>query len=107
MSEKVKPTVLDEHRPRVAGVIHDEGGGYRSMTGYGTGGAVAYVELPKGHPDARKRNYDHVDAPVNGGLTFKQGRVFGWDYAHAYNFGTPAGDIKEALAYFRKREASE
>ena len=93
----------------------DEGDGYFSLVGkseagmiamafIGSGsGEVAYIALPEGHPDIGK-GYDDLNPKVNGGLTFSQGNVFGWDYAHAYNYGTPTKDIKNAINYFKKRK---
>lgn len=94
----------------------DEGNGYFSMSGSGPAGVkaamtmigqgsggVAYVALPKGHPDIGK-DYDELNPDVNGGLTFCEGNIFGWDYAHYQNHGTPEEHIKNALEYFRARE---
>lgn len=84
----------------------DEGDGYYSISGYVSrgfmGGDLAYVALPLDHPDIGKRD-DEVDPEVNGGLTFHEGNVFGWDYMHAYNGGSPETDIPAALEYFRSR----
>ncbi len=108
---KLMTGVLEERVAQIGGTIKDEGGGYRSLIGSHMG-PLAYVELPKGHPDIGKGYDDFYEdckgAPdVNGGLTFASGRVFGWDYAHAYNRGTPESDIKNALEFFRAREADQ
>lgn len=97
----------------------DEGEGYFSIVGSsaagvmsamartgGGSGCVAYIALPKGHKDIGK-SYDDLDPEVNGGLTFGEGNVFGWDYAHFQNVGSPQEHIKNALKYFRKREKSK
>lgn len=80
----------------------DEGDGYGSLISRGCAGAVAYISLPENHPDIDK-DYDDLSPDVNGGLTFARGNVFGWDFAHVSNRGTPQGDIKNALAYFKAR----
>ncbi len=97
-----------------AGIIDaewkDEGDGYHSMTGTASGilmsVPVAYVAIPESHPLAGK-DYDELPEggpDVNGGLTFAQRNVFGWDYGHAYNRFTPEQDTESALEYFRSRE---
>lgn len=78
----------------------DEGEGYASCVGSYMS-TLAYVALPKGHP-AIGDHYDSHDPVVNGGLTFGEGNVFGWDYGHAYNYGSPETDILAALSYFRE-----
>lgn len=79
----------------------DEGSGYFSLIGHFFG-VVAYIALPKGHPDIGK-DYDELSPEVNGGLTFGVDNVFGWDYAHFQNSGTPEEHIKNALEYFKGR----
>lgn len=79
----------------------DEGDGYASLQGVFYA-VVCYISLPKGHPDIDK-GYDELSPDVNGGLTFANGNVFGWDYGHAFNPGTPSEDIKSALKYFKQR----
>lgn len=86
----------------------DERDGYFSLicvspTGLGN---VAYIALPKGHPDIG-RDHNELSPEVNGGLTFGEGNVFGWDYMHYQNFGTPEGDIKKAIKYFKSRWNNE
>ena len=96
----------------------DEGEGYASMktynrnmvsamliTGIGIGsGGLVYIALPEGHPDI-DGDYDELDPDVNGGLTFGSGNVFGWDYSHLENLGSPEEDLKNALEYFKARES--
>jgi len=95
---------LEKRQKFVGGTIEDEGNGYFSLVGCGGfSNIVAYIMLPKGHPDCNK-DYDKLDPNVNGGLTYGDGRVYGWDYGHFQNYGTPSEDIKNALKYFRKRE---
>jgi len=92
-------------RERRASVVwQDEGAGYWSGKGF-VSAAVAYVALPEGHPDCERDYSDEVfyDLDVNGGLTFKDGNVFGWDYAHYENRTDVDGDIQRALAFFRAR----
>jgi len=105
--EKTKLMIEREKRANV--IWKDEGGGY--FSGQGTVFAsvfasyiarVCYIALPEGHPDTNKK-YDDLDPDVNGGLTFSEENIFGWDYSHYRNPGTPSTDIKNALKYFRKR----
>ncbi len=83
----------------------DEGNGYASLIGKNSHLSIllAYIALPEGHPDI-DQTYDGLNPDVNGGLTFGDGNVFGWDYGHYINQGTPEGDIKSALKYFKERE---
>ena len=37
-------------------------------------------------------------------LTFADENVFGWDYGHYNNHGTPKKDVKNAIKYFKSRE---
>lgn len=96
---------MKERIDRLEGEWRDEGGGYASLSAYSSGfmpGELAYVSLPKDHPDIGK-DYDDLDPEVNGGLTYAEDNVFGWDYMHAYNSGSPETDILSALEYFRAR----
>lgn len=97
------PEELKERIKYVGGTPIDEGNGYISLVGHGGHSAVAYVLLPIGHPDIGK-DYNDLYPDVNGGLTWGFERLYGWDYAHYKNYGTPEGDIKKALKYFRSRE---
>jgi len=94
---------MKERMNATHGEWKDEGNGYASMIGCGCMGVLAYIRLPARHPDIGK-SYDDVDAPVNGGLTYGGNRIYGWDYMHAYNSGTPECDIEKALKFFRKRQ---
>jgi hypothetical protein len=103
---KVKITkVMKQQIERVGGDWKDEGGGYFSLKAFGFA-PLAYVALPKGHPDIGK-DYDDLSPNVNGGLTFGDGNVYGWDYGHAFNRSTPEADIKSALKYFRSRSKAK
>ena len=93
---------MKEREDKTGGEWEDEGEGFFSMVGQGVMGAVAYIALPKGHKDIG-RNYDDLNPDVNGGLTYGEANIFGWDYAHAWNKGSPKEHIKVALDYFRKR----
>ena len=84
------------------GTITNHSGGYRSLMAAGPLATVAYVELPAGHPDSGK-DYNAFRPRVNGGLTYGEGRVYGWDYGHAYNSSDVEMDVKVALRYFRRR----
>ncbi len=98
-----KTKLMKEREQAVGSEWKDEGDGYFSMTGSGFSGDVAYIALPKGHPDIEK-GYDDLNPEVNGGLTFGDENIFGWDYGHCSNYGTPEEHIKNALDYFRARE---
>jgi len=101
VSEKKAKEIM-ARRTRASGAEwKKEGGGYYSGVGVGFA-ELAYVALPLNHPDNNK-DYHDLNPRVNGGLTFGEGNVYGWDYAHFENFGTPQGDIKTALKYFRAR----
>lgn len=102
---KAKPKETLEERSTAigGGDITDLGHGYRGLVGHGLCGALAYIELPPNHPDVGK-HYDDLECEVNGGLTYGNGRIFGWDYAHAENYSTPEIDMKNALRDFKARE---
>jgi len=93
---------LEERIATVSGDIIELGDGFRGLIGYSPFCQVAYIELPPNHPDVGK-DYGDLDPDVNGGLTYGDGRVFGWDYGHAYNTGTPSEDVQNALRYFKGR----
>jgi len=57
---------------------------------------LVYIAIPEDHVDIRK-SYDDLSPEVNGGLTFADDNVFGWDYGHANNSGTPEEDIQNAF----------
>ena len=105
----MKTEAMKEREELLNSEWKDEGDGYFSLIGNNglnipdISGEIAYVALPNGHPDIGK-DYDDLEPEVNGGLTFAEGNVFGWDYAHLYNRGTPTEHIKNALDYFKKRE---
>lgn len=83
----------------------DEGDGYFSLTGRARlGFRLVYVALPEGHQDIGT-DYDNVGDPVvNGGLTFSESNVFGWDYGHYQNDeGEWEAHIQNALGHFRSR----
>jgi hypothetical protein len=105
MTKKNKMTKeMKERVESVGGEWIDCGNGYYSMIGCGMFCVTAYVALPEGHPDIGK-DFDDLDPDVNGGLTFGGGgNVFGWDYGHAFNQGSPEEHIKNALDYFKKRQ---
>lgn len=107
-NKMIKTNAMKEREKSLSQEWKDEGDGYFSIIGTGTFGEVAYVALPKGHPDIGK-TYVDLCPEVNGGLTFGDGNVYGWDYGHAYNSGSPTatGDIKNVLLYFRNRAKNE
>ena len=91
-----------EERAKATGTEwHDEGDGYASLIGYFYA-TVTYLAIPEIHPDVNKSNED-LCPDVNGGLTFRDGNVFGWDYGHYRNTGTPQKDIKSAINWFKRR----
>src|SRR4051794_37133310 len=85
-------------RTERAGVTwKDEGEGYFSGIGSGPlGVTLVYIALPPNHA-AVGMNYDDLSPDVNGGLTFGDGNVFGWDYGHFENYSNPDQDIRDAL----------
>ena len=85
----------------------DAGGGYFTLLGLGFGGDVAYVAVPRSHPlvDHRYDDLPNGGPDVNGGITFAEGNVFGWDYAHATNTSAPTEDIPAAIAWFKAAAA--
>ena len=110
----IQTEVMKDRATHLGNEWKDEGEGYCSLIGGrsvgmmamsmvgGGSGTVAYIALPKGHKDIGK-SYDDLQPDVNGGLTFGSGNVFGWDYAHTFNHGSPKEHIKNALKYFKKR----
>ncbi len=90
-----------ERENRLRSTWIDEGDGYFSMYAFYIS-PLAYIALPENHPDIGKSGYD-LDPDVNGGITFNEENVFGWDYAHGYNTFDITGDIHNALEYFRER----
>jgi hypothetical protein len=83
----------------------DEGQNYFSLVGSTPHGrVVAYIALPKKHPDCNKHYHSFVP-DVNGGLTYSDDNVYGWDYSHYTNDFDTAKHIKNALKYFRDRES--
>lgn len=99
MTKLVLTDAMKERTKFLGSKWTDEGDGYASLVGSYMS-TLAYIAVPAGHP-AIDDHYDDHDPEVNGGLTFSEGNVFGWDYAHAYNDGSPETDIPVALAYFR------
>ncbi len=97
---------MKERAKAVNGTWKDEGDGFFSLSGHhpsiSIGHPLAYVKLPKGHPDFNE-HYDNLDPDVNCGLTFGGNGIFGWDYAHAYNDFNVDKHIKNAIKYFKKR----
>lgn len=100
-----KPELTEEMKDRVGWLsdskLKDEGNGYFSIYDL-MNHKVAYIQLPKDHPDIGK-DYDDFNPDVNGGLTYSKGPVFGWDYNHYHNDLNVEGHIKNALEYFRER----
>lgn len=92
-----------QERERTLGrVWYAEGEGFFSMVG-AVFGTVCYIALPKNHP-AIGKSYDDLCPDVNGGLTFAEENVFGWDYSHASNHNDVSGDVERALKYFKEME---
>jgi hypothetical protein len=88
-------------RTKRGGVVwKNEGDGYFSGIGSGPlGVTLVYIALPPNHA-AVGMKYGSLSPNVNGGLTFGDGHVFGWDYGHFENYSTPQQDIQDALVYF-------
>lgn len=106
-----KPKSLAERERAVKGKAVYVGNGYWTLRGHGfMFGHVVYVCLPPNHPDIGKDPHD-LHPQVRGGLTFAEGRVFGWDYGipiferlQKSNDFEVEDDIKNALLYFSDRE---
>jgi hypothetical protein len=98
-----KGPLEDRMREIGNGTMGSLGNGYRALVARGPFSVLAYIELPEDHPDVGK-GYDGLCPEVNGGLTFAEGRVFGWDYNHAHNDMSVVEHVKNALEYFRARE---
>lgn len=76
--------------------------GYAALKGHGFAFPVCYVALPPKHP-CNGKPYRFFDVRVNGGLTFSEGNVFGWDYGHYRNTFEFDTHIDNALRFFRER----
>lgn len=90
---------MKQRTERTGAIWKDEGDGYFSAIAFGPMCRLAYIALPTGHP-AIGQDLDG-EAPVNGGITFQNDNVFGWDYGHYENYSTPDEDIPTALEFFR------
>lgn len=77
----------------------DEGEGYGSIVG-SCYSVLVYISLPKGHK-AIDKDDENYNPDVNGGLTFSDGNVFGWDYGHFQNDMNVEEHIKNAIKYFK------
>lgn len=79
----------------------DERDGYASLSIMD----LAYISLPKGHPDIKKEYTDKEfwKLEVNGGLTFKEDNIFGWDYKHYQNDWSMVKHIDNAITFFKAR----
>ena len=98
----MRKTIAMKGREKEINVVwKDEGDGFFSGIGNGYS-MVAYIKIPKDHPDAKK-GYDDLNPDVNGGLTFARDLMFGWDYGHYENDMDVEKHIKNALEYFKKR----
>lgn len=79
--------------------------GYMWMVAMGSFAPLAYIAIPLNHPLVGV-DYDELEdygPSVNGGVTYASGNVFGWDYGHYMNNGTPAGDVVTAMSWFAAR----
>lgn len=105
--EPKKPKELIEREGELGVEAEYHGDGYWSLTGYTSMAQVAYICLPKKHPDVGKDYYDIMDEDggpdVNGGFTYSEGPVFGWDYAHAFNDMNIDKHVRNAIKFFKKR----
>lgn len=79
----------------------DEGDGYYSLFGSTDFGLVCYIAIPISHRLVGTE-FDELDVNVNGGLTFSEGNVFGWDYAHNTNDYNYNQHIKNAIEFFKE-----
>lgn len=102
-TEKTKAMI--EREEATSSTWKNKGNGYYILQG-SFYVPVIYIALPEGHPDI-KTSYNDLNPDVNGGLTYKNENVFGWDYNHFDNDYDFEGHIQNALEYFKKREISE
>ncbi|MHA1868082.1 MAG: hypothetical protein ACTSXD_08435 [Candidatus Heimdallarchaeaceae archaeon] len=102
---KIITNAMKERTKNVGVEWVDAGNGYYYGSGRNPrlGVDLSYIALPKGHPDIGI-DYLTLDVDVNGGLTFQEDNVYGWDYGHAYNRYDYKGDIERALKFFKSRE---
>jgi len=97
-----KQTAMEEREKATNQKWIDKGDGYFTLQAqfFAT---VIYVAIPKENKCCGKGYDDFMDLEVNGGLTFANENVFGWDYGHAYNKFDFEGDIKRAIEYFKSK----
>mgnify|MGYP001570952572 CR=1 FL=1 len=97
---------------------------YARLDAQGPISPLVYIAIPVNHPLVGRdgvsvglylgvvqklvtetEGYDY-GPDVNGGITFQEDNVFGWDYAHYQNTFDFDGDFERALAWFREREVN-
>ena len=82
---------------------------YARLDAQGPFSPLVYIAIPTSHPlvgrDFESEEFDY-GPDVNGGITFQEDNVFGWDYAHYQNTFDFDGDFERALAWFREREVN-
>jgi hypothetical protein len=95
---------MKEREEKVGATWVDEGDGYFSLTGNTSFCQVAYIKIPDKHPLAGRRYSDEVfyDVDVNGGLTYSEGTIYGWDYGHSDNNFEVVEHIKNAIDFFKE-----
>jgi hypothetical protein len=97
--------MIDREQSRAGVEWNHVGNNYFVGLGHGPMGIrLVYIALPPNHPCINDHYDKHQDLEVNGGLTFGEGNVFGWDYGHAYNDHNYTADFDNALTYFKALE---
>lgn len=105
-AEVVLHTDVMKERAECFGVEwNDLGDGYQWLVAQGMFSWLAYIAIPSTHLLVGKAYEELEDygPPVNGGLTYARDNVFGWDYGHGMNKGTPTGDVGSAKSWFMAR----
>ena len=101
--EEQKQTAMEERVEATGSEWKDRGDGYFVLEG-DFFAKVIYVAIPKSHKLVGS-SYSNLDIEVNGGITFAQENVFGWDYGHYGNSNDYEGDISRAIEYFKSSDA--
>lgn len=93
-------------RAALGGKWRHEGAGYFSCSLNSGVCLCAYIALPKSHPLVGHSYNDLEDygPDINGGMTFSDENVFGWDYGNLTPTFDVKGDTKAALEWFRERD---
>ena len=100
--EEQKQTAMEEREETTGNKWVESGDGYFVLEG-SFFAKVIYIAIPKDHPLCNPEDYLDFDVEVNGGLTFNNDNVFGWDYNHLHNGSDYKGDTERAIEYFKSK----